>query len=163
MIENGFYKLKQDFIDLINSLGGVYRDKKERPIFCCVEDKYEKGLFWAIPTSDVSHRNPEQIAKIKAYCQLDLNRDIRGSYYHLGRTNRPAIYRITSCLPITDKYIDDPYWSQGSQLVLESKTDILIIRVKLARILLDESKHPNKYEQHITDIKNHLIAELKNS
>lgn len=160
MIENGFYKLKQEFIQLINDLGGYYQDKKERPVFCCIEDKYIRGLFWAIPTSDVSHRSPDQLAKIRSYCNLDINRDIRGCYYHLARTNRSAIYRITSCLPITDKYIAAPYFSQGRHLILGSKNDIAKIRTKLARILLDESNHPNKYEQHITDIPNYLIDEL---
>ena len=52
MIENGFYKIKQEFVDLIIRLGGTYRDKKERPVFCCFEDKNIQDLFWAIPTSD---------------------------------------------------------------------------------------------------------------
>lgn len=97
---------------------------------------------------------------MQSYCNLDPNLDIRGSYYHLGHTNRPAIYRISSCLPVIDKYIDSPYLSKGSQLILGTKRDIAMIRLKLARILLDESKHPNKYEQHITDVYHFLITEL---
>jgi hypothetical protein len=163
MIENGFYKIRHDLIDLINNrLGGKYHDNKSRPVYCCMEDKYMRGLFWAIPTSDRLHRTPNQIIKIQELCSKDMHTDIRACYYHLGMTNRPAIYRISNCLPITDKYIDAPYESQGTQLFLASKNDIVVIRQKLARILFDESKHPNKYEQHITDLRNYLLAEMTN-
>lgn len=51
MKENGFYLIKQDYIDLIKNLGGKYSDNKQRPIFCCIKDKYIDNLYWAIPTS----------------------------------------------------------------------------------------------------------------
>jgi len=163
MIENGFYKIKQDFIDLINNqIGGCYQDTKLRPVFCCMEDKYIKGIFWGIPTSDLSHRTPDQIKKYESYCALDINESIRASYYHLGFTNIPALYRISSCLPIIDKYIDEPYSSQGGQLFLKSRHDIEIIRKKLNRILLYERQRPNTFEQHITDIRDFLKSELIN-
>lgn len=161
LIENGFYKISQEFITLVNTrIGGKYHDNKSRPIFCCMKDKYIKGLFWAIPTSDLSHRTKSQVDKIRNYCKLDMNKDIRSCWYHIGHTNRPAIYRVSSCLPITDKYISGVYLSKGSQLFLKSKNDIKIIRKKLGRILFDEEMHPNKYEQHITDIRNYLKNEL---
>jgi len=159
MLENGFYKVTQDFIELIRRLGGIYQDAKERPIFCCFEDKYAKGLYWAIPTSDISHRKPEQIAKINAWVKLP-GRDIRSNWYHIGHTNRPALYRISNCFPITDKYIEGEYISQGQHLILANKTDIGIIKRKLARVLFDENRHPNKYEQHITSIKEYLLNEF---
>lgn len=157
--KNGFYKITQDFIDLIRDLGGQYKDAKERPVFCCVKDKYIKDLFWAIPTSDLSHRTPEQIEKVNTFCSLN-HRDIRWAYYHMGHTNRQALYRISNCFPIIDKYVDAPYTSQGKHLVLASKNDIEIIRNKLSRILLHEKMNPNKYEQHITTIKEHLMKQL---
>lgn len=161
MIENGFYKISPTFITLINDvIGGKYIDKKSRPVFCCMKDKYIKGLFWAVPTSDLSHRSKEQREKIEDYCKLDINKDIRACWYHIAHTNRPAVYRISSCLPITDKYIAGVYLSKGSQLFLKSKKDIQIIRKKLGRILFDEEKHPNKYEQHISDIRSYLQSEL---
>jgi hypothetical protein len=43
---------------------------------------------------------------------------------------------------------------------LAKQSDIRIIRRKLARILFAESKHPNRFEQHITSIKNYLIKEI---
>lgn len=160
MIENGFYKVKQDYIDLIRTLGGTYKDAKERPVFCCFEDQRIVGLYWAIPTSDLSHRTPDQIANYQKYCSLS-EKDIRSAYYFIGHTNKPALYRISCCFPIIDKYIDGPYFSNGSQLMLKSTKDIQIIRAKLSRILFDEDRHPDKYEQHKTTIKNYLSNELK--
>ena len=118
MLENGFYKIKQEYIDLIHELGGVYKDAKARPIFCCFEDKYIKGLYWGIPTSDISHRTPEQVEKIKEYCSLDEKADIRWAYYYIGKTNRPALYRISSAFPVIKEYIEEAYISQNQHLIL---------------------------------------------
>ena len=159
MIENGFYILKQEYIDLIHRLGGTYEDNKKRPVFCCLQDKFVKELYWAIPTSDFEHRTLVQRERIQWYCSLN-ERDIRSAFYFIGHTNRKAIYRISSCLPITDKYIENLYISNGRQLVLETENDIKIIRKKLIMILGDERRRPNYYEQHITDIQNYLISEL---
>lgn len=160
MIENGFYKVKQEYIELIRTLGGTYRDAKERPVFCCIEDKYVKDLFWAIPTSDLSHRTAEQIEKVRIWCALS-GRDPRWAYYYIGHTNRPALYRVSNCFPIIDKYVDGPYTSQGSHLTLQRESDIVIIRKKLSRILFAESRNPNGFEQHISAIKQKMIEELQ--
>ena len=157
MLENGFYKIKPEFIQLINRLGGRYTDHKERPIFCCIEDAHIKNLYWAIPTSDLSHRSPDQIDKI---IKWNNEKGIRSAYYHIGYTNRPALYKISNCFPITDKYIDAQYISQGQHLILRNKSEIEVIQKKLSRILFDESIHPNKYEQHITTLQNYLAEEL---
>ena len=160
MIENGFYKIKQEYYELIGKLGGIYKDNKTRPIFCCIEDNKYSGLFWAIPTSDYSHRTPEQKNKYEKYNSLG-KKDIRYAWYFVGHTNIEAVYRISSCLPITDKYIECPYISQGIHLILKNRADISTIRNKLGIILITEKKYPNKYEQHITDIKEYLIKELQ--
>lgn len=108
MVENGFYRVTQEYIELIRLLGGTYRDAKE---------------------------TEEQVMKMRL---MDKERGIRSCYYHIGHTNRPAVYRVSSCFPIIDKYIDAPYTSQGSPLVLRSAQEISIIRAKLSRILFDE-------------------------
>lgn len=158
MIENGFYKISEEFIDLIHQLGGKYSDRKERPVFCCIEDSKIKNLYWAIPTSDLAHRPPAQIEKIRLWNE---EKSIRSAYYHIGHTNRPALYRISSCFPITDKYISGEYVSQGRHLILRNPREIEIIQKKLHRILFDESLHPNKYEQHITQLREYLVAEME--
>lgn len=158
MIENGFYKISEEFINLIRELGGKYSDRKERPVFCCIEDSKIKGLYWAIPTSDLAHRPPAQIEKIKLWNE---EKSIRSAYYHIGYTNRPALYRISSCFPITEKYISGEYVSQGRHLILKNPREIEIIQKKIHRILFDESLHPNKYEQHITQLRARLVAEIE--
>ena len=160
MKENSFYLIDNSYIKLINNLGGKYGDSKQRPIYCCIKDKNINGLFWAIPTSDISHRTQNQIAKYNNYIQLPKN-DIRSAYYHIGYTNKPAIYRISNCFPITDKYIAKAYISQGNTLCLKNKQEIETIHKKLLRILSYEGRFPNRLEQHITDIKNYLINELQ--
>ena len=160
MKESGFYKITQDYIDLIEKLNGVYKDRKERPIYCCMQDIDNPQIYWAIPTSDITHKSSKTSDKIKIFCSLP-QRDIRSCYYHIGTTNRPAIYKISNVLPLTVKYIDGEYTSQGKHLVLKDKNQIAEISRKLSRVLFDEQIHPNKYEQRITDIKNYLIEELK--
>ena len=130
-------------------------DSKERPVYCCIQDRDCRDIYWAIPTSDISHRTPEQLERIKRLCSLP-DRDIRSCYYHFGHTNRPAIFRISNVLPVTESYIDGEYISQGIHLVLRDIRLIDEITRKLGRILFDERRHPDKYEQRITTIYNHL-------
>ena len=151
MKPTGFYKLSPTYINLIKQIGGTYRDNKERPIYCCIQDRDCPDIYWAIPTSDISHRQSGQLDRIKRLCSLP-DRDIRSCYYHIGHTNRPAIFKISNVLPITETYITGEYTSQGIHLVLRDEKLIAEITRKLYRILFDESRHPNKYEQHITAI-----------
>lgn len=53
-------------------------------------------------------------------------------------------------------------WNRYSQKqqVIKNKKLISELERKLFRILSDENANPNKYRQHITDIKNKLIEEL---
>ena len=156
----GFYLIKEEYIDLINNIGGKYIDKKERPIYCCIEDKNIKGLYWAIPTSNVAHRTGKQMERISNYCSYPKH-DIRSAFYYVGMTNRPAIYKISNALPITEKYIEKEYSSKGIQLMLEDKEQVSEVYKKLMRILSYEGRFPNRLEQHITDIKEYLIRELQ--
>lgn len=157
--ENHFYLISEDYINLVNKLGGKYYDKKERPVYCCIKDKDLTGLYWLIPTSDMEHRSASQIDKIRDLCSKDSN-DIRSAYYHIGTTNRAAIFKISCALPITAKYVDKEYLSVGKPLVLQDKQQIKEIQEKLFRILSYEKTKPNKLEQHITSIRNYLSEEL---
>ena len=156
----GFYKLSQDYFDIIKQIGGTYRDSKERPIYCCLQDKKHSDIYWAIPTSDISHRASEQLERIKRLCALQ-ERDIRSCYYHLGYTNRSAIFRISSVLPVTDEYISGEYTSQGIHLILRNTNLIAEIERKLSRILFDEERHHNKYEQRITALYTFMKTEIE--
>ena len=117
-------------------------------------------IYWAIPTSSMSNRQSPQLDRIKRLCSLP-SRDIHSCYYHLGHTNRPAIFKISNALPVTEEFIDSEYTSQGTHLILRDKKLITEIERKLSRILFDESRHPNKCEQHISSIYAFLKGELK--
>lgn len=161
MKPSGFYKLAPEYIALVNKLDGTYQDHKDRPIYCCIQDKQNPFIYWAIPTSDLSHRSPAQTERIKSFCELP-EHDIRSCYYHIGHTNKPAIFKISNALPITEKYISGEYLSQGKHLILKDKKLINDLSHKLHRILFAESKHANHFEQHITDIYNFLNSESLN-
>ncbi|MCL2362125.1 MAG: AAA family ATPase [Defluviitaleaceae bacterium] len=155
MKQSGFYKLSLRYIYLVKDLGGTYKDDKERPIYCCIQDKDNPQIYWAIPTSSISNRASAELGRIQRLCSLP-DRDIRSAYYHIGHTNRPAIFKISNALPVTEVFLDGEYTSQGSHLVLRDKKLISEIERKLSRILFDESRHPNKYEQHISSIYSYL-------
>jgi len=159
MKPTGFYLLKDDYIDIIHSLGGRYTDNKDRPIYCCIQDKDNLEIYWAIPTSSVANRPTSQLERITRLCTLPDN-DIRSCYYHIGHTNRPAIFKISNVLPITDKYIDREYTSQGKHLILRKTSLADAISKKLSRILYDEKLHPDKYEQKITSLYKYLESQL---
>lgn len=157
MVENGFYILDEKYIELISKLGGKYNDNKSRPIFCCMKDKFIEGLYWMIPTSDLSHRTPQQIQK---YRDFNKCKDIRSAYYYIGTTSKPALFKISNALPVSDKYIAKDYIVRGTQLIMKNEHQICEIQSKLKRILAYESKNPNKFEQHITALKEHICKEL---
>jgi hypothetical protein len=156
MKPTGFYKLSYQYISIIKQLGGKYSDRKDRPIYCCFQDKDYANIYWAIPTSDAEHRNSVQLNRIQQFCALP-DKDIRSCYYHIGHTNRIAIYKISNVLPVTEAFITGEYTSQGTHLILRDEKLIAEIRTKLSRILFDEKRHPNKYEQHITAIYSYLV------
>ncbi len=162
MIENGLYVVKRDILNIITSLGGdcdIYSGDK-RPVFCCVKDNKIEGLYWAIPTSDMSHRSESQIEYYNMCMSRD-EKDLRNCYYHIVKGNRTALYKISSCYPITDKYIDHKYTVNKTHVIIQNKEDLSEINRKFKRIMAVENRKPNYFRQHITDIKNYLIEELK--
>lgn len=161
MKEHGLYIIKDEFLKIISNLGGDcdIRNGNKRPIYCCIKDNKVEGLYWAIPTTDINHRSDEQ----KLYYELCLNKpdsDLRSCYYHKAKTTKEALYKISSCYPITDKYIDHEYISCGKHVIVKRVESISEIERKLRRILAFESRKPNYFKQHITDIKKYLINEL---
>ena len=146
--------MSHNYIDVVNKTGGKYTDEKERPIYCCFQDRDYPNIYWAIPTSSMENRSEEQIKRIKRYCALP-NGDIRSCYYHIGYTNKPAIFKISNALPVTDEYISE-YTLQGKHLILESNKIVSALERKLRRILVEEKVTPNKFEQHMTAIYDYL-------
>lgn len=160
MIEDGVYIVKQDFFVIFEKMGCKFKNNKfeSRPTFCCMKDKEIDGLYWAIPTSKITeNKNLDRISKY-----INMKSGIGSCYYHIGYTNYPAIYCISSAFPITEKYIDREYKVNGKHLVIKNKQQIQNIRKKLKRILQFESQNENKFEQKISLIKNELVKEIKN-
>ena len=115
-------------------------------------------IFWAIPASKITE--DKNMKRIEAYIDSKTS-NIKSSFYHIGMTNRPCIFCISSCFPIIDKYIEREYIVNGKHLIIHNEKQNKILRIKLKRILQAENLNPNKFEQHITNIKNELINKLK--
>ena len=162
MKESGLYVIKKEFFDLIRAEGGQWDDEdcSKRPTYCCIKDRNIEGLYWAIPTSDLSHRNPQQIQKYQKYIDLPKT-DNRWAYYYIGRTNKPALFKISSCFPIIEKYIHHEFTVEDEHLIVTNPNTIQEINKRFRKILSIESRKPNIFVQHITDIKERLIEELK--
>jgi len=159
MLENGYYKVNNIYFNLFSEkFGSIFKFNKSgnRPVFCCYKDTKIKNLYWAVPTGNAQNKD---LTRIKSYVELS-NDKIGHSFYHLGHTNIPAIFYISSSFPITDKYIDGEYISQGIHLITRDKNQNKEVRTKLKNIIAYENINPNHFEQRITDIKNFLITEL---
>jgi len=159
MVENGYYKVQDVYFELFSDkFGSTFKFNKSgnRPVFCCYEDTIVKGLYWAVPTGDARNKN---LSRINAYINSSKNK-IGNSFYHLGHTNRPAVFYVSSSFPITNKYIDGEYISKGLHLITLDKQQNKKVRSKLRNIIAYENIHPNHFEQRITDIKNFLINEI---
>lgn len=159
MKENYFYIIKEDFFEKFSNMGCKFKYNKNanRPTYCCFEDRVHPGLYWAIPTGSIENKNLE---RINQYLECDI-RDIRSCYYHIGYTNRKALFYISSTFPIIDKYVQREYTTQGIPLVLKRTKMRYEIKQKLLKILTYENQHPNRLEPHITIIKNELLKELE--
>lgn len=94
-------------------------------------------------------------------CMQRDEKDLHSCYYHIIRGNRTALYKISSCYPITDKYIDYEYTVNKTHVVIQKREDIAEINRKFRRIISMENRKPNYFRQHITDIKNYLIKDLE--
>lgn len=162
MIERGLYYANSDFTDMIKSVGGQWNDTKHRPIVCLIKSTENDSLYWAIPMGKYNHRDTKQIERLDFYLNLP-NRDIRSCYYHIGRTTAKSIFFISDAIPITDKYIlEEHLGADRNHFIIKNPKLINELERKLKRILSDENSQPNKYRQHITDVKEYLIEELNN-
>ena len=156
MKQGFFYIIKDEFFVKFSAMGCRFKYNKgaSRPTYCCFEDIKHPGLFWAIPTGTIKAKN---LTRIQSYIECD---DIRGAFYHIGYTNRKAIFYISSAFPVTDKYVERQYTTDGKPLELKRINMRNEIRDKLLKIITYENRFPNKLEPHITTIKEILLKEL---
>ena len=160
MIKNGMYYITEDFKNLVRSLGGEWNDTKKRPMACVLQSTINPQIYWAIPVGKVNHRNKKEMNRIYNYMS---QKDIRGAYYHIGRTTNKSIFFISDCVPLTEKYILEPHNDiNGNPFIIKNPKLISELNKKIKRILNWENGKPNYFRQRITDINNYLLNELKN-
>jgi len=159
MVESGYYKVNNSYFSFFSrKYACIFKFNKDgnRPVFCCYEDTKINGLYWAVPTGRADNKD---LSRINMYINLPKNK-LGHSFYHIGYTNKPAIFYISSSFPITNKYISGEYMSQGIHLITRNERQNREIRIKLRNIVAYENTHANYFEQRITDIKNFLVSEL---
>lgn len=145
---------------MIRSCGGVWNDKKHRPLVCLMKSKENDKLYWAIPMGKLNHRDENQRERLDFYLNLE-ERDIRSCYYHIGRTTTQSIFFVSDAIPITDRYIGEEHLGANKKhFVIKNKNLTAELERKLLRILAYENARPNLFRQHITDVKKHLLDEL---
>ncbi|SQB59901.1 Uncharacterised protein [Clostridium perfringens] len=161
MKEKGIYFAKPEIYEKIRELGGTWNDGKERPLVCLIKSSENEHLYWAIPMGMWSHRDQEAKDRIQGYLDKP-EKDIKSCFYHLGRTNKKSIFFISDAIPITDKYIERVYLGYDrNHFIIKNDPLIGELDRKLKRILSYENSRKNYFRQHITDIKNSLLAELE--
>lgn len=160
MEEHSIYYAKSDFYEMIRNIGGVWNDSKERPLVCLIKLSENDEVYWAIPMGNWEHRDDKAKARIQKYLNCKES-DIRSCFYHLGRTDEKSIFFISDVVPITQKYIERCYIGKytGKPYIIKNKRLLDELIRKMKRILSWENATPNSYRQHITDMKNYLIAE----
>lgn len=161
MKEKGIYFAKPEIYEKIRELGGTWNDGKERPLVCLIKSSENEHLYWAIPMGMWSHRDQEAKDRIQGYLDKP-EKDIKSCFYHLGRTTKKSIFFISDAIPITDKYIERVYLGYDrNHFIIKNDPLIGELDRKLKRILSYENSRKNYFRQHITDIKNSLLAELE--
>ena len=164
LIPNGCYILKDSIFKLIKECGGKFDDEKTgiRPMYCCIKDIHYDFIYWVIPTSSIKNRDPAQLKRIKFYCDLPKHK-IGNAYYHIGRTNIDAIYKVSGAFPITAEYVEREYIVNGQHLIIKNPELVAELERKLRIIIGFEHKNPNKLEQRITDIYDFLVNKRMDS
>ena len=77
-------------------------------------------------------------------------------------TNEKSILFISDVVPIIEKYIDREYKNKSKKIhIVKNKVLLSELEYKLSRILELENRKPNYFRQHITDVKNCLLGELR--
>jgi hypothetical protein len=163
MIENGLYLISDSYFLRFSENGSVFKYNKSqnRPTFCCFKDYSHEQIYWAIPLSKITQDKIDTgaIARVKGYINSPEG-SLRWAFYHIARTNEPVVFNISSAFPVIDKYVDHEWQLNGKHFIVPVTSNIQIIKKKLRRILSEERREPNKFEQRITDIKTILISEI---
>jgi len=144
---NGLYFL-YEIKELVNGIGGVYNDPKERPVAALIQSDDDPTIYWSIPVGDVAHRTEEQMKRIKKFLDYP-ETDMRHHYYHIGKTDKDSIFFVSDAIPITPAYIAEEYRTFNSQhYIIKNKQLISDLSRKLKRILSFEKAKQKQTGKH---------------
>lgn len=160
MDERCVYYGKQQYFDLIRTLGGTWDDYKKRPLVCLIKSYENDSLYWAIPVSSWDEKKEAIKQKIND-CMALPSSDFRSCYYHRGKVGRrESVFYITDVVPITEKYIERPYLSFNRACIIKNNELIGVLEDKLKRVLNYENGRNNFFRQRISTVKKFLLDEL---
>ena len=123
MTLNGLYKVKDEyFIDFLNE-NHIF-NKSGRPFYYAVADK--NGIYWFIPLSTQVDSYKQKIASIEAKRGVG-----KCLTYHIGMAmGRQQVFRICDMIPVTARYIECAYISNGKPYVVEIESLITAVSRK---------------------------------
>lgn len=168
IVEKGMYFAKNEFYQIIKSLGGEWNDTKFRPIVTLMQSSDNPEIYWAIPMGNLDHRNKNQQQRLQKFLSRK-EHDISSCYYHVGKTDKDSIFFISDVVPITIKYIEREYLvgpkNNNKHYVIKNPKLISELERKDGRIIRFEknytkSKGKPKFRQRFLDIYNYLEQEL---
>jgi hypothetical protein len=168
IVEKGMYFAKNEFYQIIKSLGGEWNDTKFRPIVTLMQSSDNPEIYWAIPMGNLDHRNKNQQQRLQKFLSRK-EHDISSCYYHVGKTDKDSIFFISDVVPITIKYIEREYLvgpkNNNKHYVIKNPKLISELERKVGRIVRFEknytkSKGKPKFRQRFLDIYNYLEQEL---
>lgn len=168
IVEKGMYFAKNEFYQIIKSLGGEWNDTKFRPIVTLMQSSDNPEIYWAIPMGNLDHRDKSQQQRLQKFLSRK-ERDISSCYYHVGKTDKDSIFFVSDVVPITMKYIEREYLvgpkSNNKQYIIKNPKLISELERKVGRIIRFEknytqSKGKPKFRQRFLEIYNYLEQEL---
>lgn len=150
--------LNDEFKELQKEWGVKNIDPKKRPHLLAIEDNQNRNLFWLIPIATKSHMSEKRIQNIEK--MMEQKRSVKRNYFETATIDKREVYlKISSVLPVTDKYIYHNFTRANIPVKFNQQAKLKIIKNKLLRILSFENRNPDKLEQKITLTKERILAE----
>jgi hypothetical protein len=139
MVENGLYKVKDEYFTDFPHERHMH-NKAGRPFYYAVRDK--AGIYWLVPLSSQVENFRRKIEAVEAK---------RGTgnciQYHIGIImGGLRVFRICDMLPITARYVDEAFTTNGKPYIVKDKALITAISRK-ARDFIKQLELGRMYSQ----------------
>lgn len=160
MVENGVYKIKDEFFDKFNDPKLSYNKGGRRPFFYCIKDVENEDIYWVVPMTS-------QVVKLKNILIRKFNNDPeKCDTFFINPFEKESAFLIVDAFPITKKYIEEKYIHSATKqhYIIKNKTIIKNVKEKLKKIIGLKNKGIKLIPEtaDIIHIKKVLIEELKN-